>query len=86
MKPFLSFSESLHSDRRQAFYDQHRTIAHVMQWVLVLLPLAGLWARNLVGGVLGLTLFLLCYYLMPYAWVATHHQHQDRATSSRSEQ
>ena len=75
MKPFLSFSESLHSDRRQAFYEQHQTIAHVMHLVLVLLPLAGVWARNLVGGVLGLTLFLLCYYLMPYVWVATHDHH-----------
>ena len=76
MKPFLSFSESLQSDRRQAFYEQHQTIAHVMYLVLVLLPLAGLWARNLVGGVLGLTLFLLCYYLMPYVWVATHDRHR----------
>jgi hypothetical protein len=74
MKPFLSFSESLHSDRRQAFYDQHTAIAQVMHLVLVLLPLAGLWVRGLVGAVLGLTLFLLCYYLMPYAWFATHDQ------------
>lgn len=74
MQPFLSFSESLQSDRRRAFYDQHTIIAHVMRLVLVLLPLAGLWVRNLVGAVLGLTLFLLCYYLMPYVWVATHHQ------------
>jgi len=28
--------------------------------------------RGLVGAVLGLTLFLLWYYLMPYAWFATH--------------
>jgi hypothetical protein len=76
MTPFLAFTESLHSDRRRAFYDRHTTIAQVMHLFLVLLPLAGLWMRNLVGAVLGLTLFLLCYYLTPYAWFATHdHQH-----------
>jgi hypothetical protein len=75
MRPFLSFSESLHSDSRRAFYDRHTTIAQVMHLFLGLMPLAGLWMRNLVGGVLGLTLFLLCYYLMPYVWVATHDHH-----------
>ncbi len=74
MKPFLSLSESLHSGSRRAFYDQHTTIARVMHLVLVVLPLAGLWVRGLVGAVLGLTLFLLCYYLMPYTWFATHDQ------------
>lgn len=72
MKPFLSFTESLHSDTRCAFYDHHTAIAQVMHLVLVLLPLAGLWVRGLVGGVLGLTLFILCYYLMPFAWGAMH--------------
>jgi len=76
MKPFLSFTESLHSDTRRAFYDHHTAIAQVMYLVLVLLPLAGLWVRGLVGGVLGLTLFILCYYLMPFAWGATHDHHR----------
>ncbi len=74
MTPFLAFTESLHSDRRRAFYDRHAGIARMMYLCMVLLPLAGLWMRNVVGGVLGLTLFLLCYYLMPYAWSATHDQ------------
>jgi hypothetical protein len=75
MKPFLAFTESLHSSRRRAFYDKHPSITEVMYLVMVLLPLAGLWMDGLVGGVSGLTLFLLCYYLMPYVWVATHVQH-----------
>jgi multisubunit Na+/H+ antiporter MnhB subunit len=74
MKSFLAFTDSLHRDRRRAFYDQHPTIAQVMYFVLILLPLAGVGLEGLVGGALGLTLFFLCYYLMPYAWVATHDQ------------
>ena len=74
MKSCLTFTESLQSERRRAFYDHHQTIAQLMHLLLVLLPLAGLWLRNLVGAVLGLTVFLLCYYLMPYAWLATHDQ------------
>ena len=68
----LSFTEALTSETRQAFYEQHKPIAHVMHLILLLLPLAGVVARGLVGAVLGLTLFLMCYYLMPYAWFALH--------------
>ena len=68
----FSFTESLHGDQRQAFYDQHTSIAHVMHLSLFLLPLAGVLIRGLVGAVLGLTLFILCYYLLPYAWDVTH--------------
>ena len=68
----LSFTESLHGDQRQAFYDQHRSMAQVMHLGLFLLPLAGVLIRGLVGAVLGLTLFILCYYLLPYAWGVTH--------------
>jgi hypothetical protein len=72
MTPSLAFTESLHSDRRRAFYDRHTTIAQMMYLFMVLLPLGGLWMRNAVGAVLGLTLFLLCYYLMPSVWLTTH--------------
>ena len=43
-----------------------------MHLVLFLLPLVGFFMRGMVGAVLGLTLFILCYYLMPYAWFALH--------------
>ena len=36
-----SFIEALTSDTRQAFYDQHKPIAHVMHLMVFLLPLAG---------------------------------------------
>ncbi|MEP7152656.1 MAG: hypothetical protein ABI856_13180 [Nitrospira sp.] len=67
-----SFTEALSRDTRQAFYDQHPPIAHVMHLMLFLLPLAGYLVRGMVGAVLGLTLFMLCYYLMPYAWFVLH--------------
>jgi hypothetical protein len=69
--PRLSFTESLHSDIRQAFYDQHKAIAQAMHLVLPGLPLVGVLLRGAVGGVLGLTVFILGYYLMPYVWFAT---------------
>lgn len=67
-----SFIEALTSETRQAFYDQHQPIAQVMHIILFVLPLAGVIVKGLVGAVLGLTLFLLCYYLMPYTWFALH--------------
>ncbi|HJR77181.1 MAG TPA: hypothetical protein VJ805_09415 [Nitrospiraceae bacterium] len=68
----LSFTESLHSDIRQEFYGQHEAIAQAMHLVLPGLPLVGVLLHGAVGGVLGLTVFILGYYLMPYAWFATH--------------
>ena len=67
-----SFTEALTSDTRQAFYEQHKPIAHVMHLILFLLPIAGVVVIGMVGGVLGLTLFIVCYYLMPYVWFALH--------------
>jgi hypothetical protein len=43
-----------------------------MHIILPLSPFVGMYFMEAVGGVLGLTLFLLGYYLMPYAWSATH--------------
>jgi hypothetical protein len=77
MPSHLSFTESLHGDQRQAFYDQHKSIAQVMHLGLFLLPLAGVLVRGVVGAVLGLTLFILCYYLLPYAWLTTHSSRHD---------
>lgn len=72
MAPFLPFTASLNRDRRRAFYDQHQAIAQVMHLMLVLLPLAGWWVRSMVGAVLGLTLFIVSYYVLPYAWETVH--------------
>jgi hypothetical protein len=68
----VSFTESLHSDIRQAFYEHHRLVARVMQVVLLLCPFVGIYLHGAVGGVLGVTVFLLGYYLAPYAWSAMH--------------
>jgi len=76
MKPFLSFTESLHSDTRRAFYDHHTAIAQVMYLVLVAAAARGLMDARPGRRVLGLTLFILCYYLMPFAWGATHDHHR----------
>lgn len=72
MPSIHSFTETFMSATRQTFYDQHKLIAHVMHVILFLLPLAGVAVRGIVGAVLGLTVFLLCYYLMPSAWFALH--------------
>ncbi|MBX3234608.1 MAG: hypothetical protein KF814_00530 [Nitrospiraceae bacterium] len=68
----LTFSVSLHADIRQAFYEHHQAITRVMQITLILIPLVGLWVHAMLGVVLGLTVFLLSYYLTPYLWSVTH--------------
>lgn len=68
----ISFFDSLHADIRQAFYDHHDQVARIMHFILPLCPFAGVYLMGALGGVLGLTLFLLGYYLTPYAWSATH--------------
>ncbi|MDR4480842.1 MAG: hypothetical protein R3B37_13995 [Nitrospira sp.] len=68
----LSFTDAFTSEIRQTFYQEHKALAHVMHLILFLLPFAGVVFRGLVGGVLGLTLFLICYYLTPSAWFALH--------------
>ncbi len=68
----ISFIDSLHADIRQAFYDHHDLAARVMHFILPLCPFVGVYLMGAPGGVFGLTLFLLGYYLTPYAWSATH--------------
>ena len=67
-----SFTDALTSETRQAFYDRHGSAAHIMHLVLFLVPIAGYFIRGMVGVVLGLTLFMLGYYLLPYVWFALH--------------
>ena len=66
----VSFSKSLHSDIRQTFYEHHLFLARVMQVVLLFCPFVGVYLHGAVGAVLGFTVFLLGYYLVPYAWSA----------------
>jgi hypothetical protein len=68
----LSFFDSLHGEIRQTFYEHHKMLARVMHLILPLCPFVGIYFMEAVGGVLGLTVFLLGYYLTPYAWSATH--------------
>jgi hypothetical protein len=68
----LSLIDSLHGETRRSFYEHHQLLARAMHIILPLSPFVGMYFMEAVGGVLGLTLFLLGYYLMPYAWSATH--------------
>jgi len=65
----LSFSESLSSDHRRAFYEGHRSIAMFMILVVFLSPFAGLYVANLFGSVLGVILSVAAFYFTPYIWL-----------------
>lgn len=65
-KPALSFSESLTSARRMAFYENHKAVAVVMILIVFLLPFVGLFVRGLIGAVSSVLISVLCYYLTPY--------------------
>lgn len=63
----LSFADSLKSDERTGFYERHKSIAVVMILVVFLLPIAGVFAVGLSGGVLGVIVSAAAYLLTPYA-------------------
>ena len=63
----VTFSDSLKSDQRKAFYEGHKGIAIVMILVLFLLPIVGVFVRGLSGAVLGVVISVVAYYLTPYA-------------------
>ena len=63
----LSFADSLKSDERTGFYERHKPIAVVMILVVFLLPIAGVFAVGLSGGVLGVIVSAAAYLLTPYA-------------------
>jgi hypothetical protein len=69
MAPFpeLSFSDSLKSDRRAAFYERHKGLALAMILIVFLLPLVGVFVSGLSGAVLGMLISVAAYYLAPYA-------------------
>jgi hypothetical protein len=62
----LSFTDSLQSDFRRTFYEDHRSIAMVMVLIVFLSPFAGLYVTGLFGAVLGMLLSVAAYYLTPY--------------------
>ena len=63
----LSFTDSLKSDERTGFYERHKPIAVVMILIVFLLPIAGVFAVGLSGGVLGVIVSAAAYLLTPYA-------------------
>jgi len=63
----LSFSDSLKSDRRQAFYEHHKRIALAMILIVFLLPLIGVFMSGLSGAISGVVISVLSFYLTPYA-------------------
>lgn len=67
LSPDLSFTDSLKSDRRQAFYEHHKGIALGMILVVFLLPLIGVFMSGLSGAVSGVVISVLSFYLAPYA-------------------
>ncbi|MEC4890476.1 MAG: hypothetical protein RI101_10490 [Nitrospira sp.] len=64
-----SFAESLTSDRRRQFYEDHRSIAVLMILIVFLSPFAGLYVTGLFGAVLGLLSSIVAYYLTPFIWL-----------------
>jgi hypothetical protein len=62
----LSFADSLKSDERTSFYERHKPIAVVMILVVFLLPIAGVFAVGLSGGVLGVIVSAAAYLLTPF--------------------
>jgi hypothetical protein len=76
LSPDLSFTDSLKSDRRTAFYERHKGIALAMILLVFLLPLFGVFMSGISGAVLGMLISIGSYYLAPYAllkvggWIA----------------
>ncbi|MDR4479160.1 MAG: hypothetical protein R3B37_05350 [Nitrospira sp.] len=62
----LSFTESLTSARRIAFYEGHKRIAIVMILIVFLLPFVGVFLQGLIGAVSGVIISVVCYFLTPY--------------------
>jgi len=64
----FSFINSLQSDRRRHFYEDHRAVAITMIVIVFFAPFAGLYVTGLFGAVFGLLLSVLAYYLTPFLW------------------
>jgi hypothetical protein len=66
LPPDLSFTDSLTSARRTAFYESHKHLAVAMILIVFLLPFVGIFVSGLFGAVLCVIISVLCYYLTPY--------------------
>ena len=76
LPPDFSFSGSLKSDRRTAFYEHHKGIALAMILIVLFLPLFGVFISGLSGAMMGMLVSIAAYYLAPYTllkvggWIA----------------
>ena len=62
----MSFTDSLKSVERRAFYDEHQALAVMMILIVLLLPIVGLLVSGPSGVISGALLSFLAYYLAPY--------------------
>jgi len=67
LTPDLSFTDSLKSDRRTAFYEHHKGVALAMILIVFVLPLIGVVVNGVAGAVMGVVISVLAFYLAPYA-------------------
>lgn len=66
LSPDISFSESLKSGQRKAFYEGHKNIAMIMILVVFFFPLFGVYISGLLGAALGMFISIVTYFLTPY--------------------
>jgi hypothetical protein len=62
----LTFTDSLKTDHRRAFYEGHKDIALGMILVVFLFPLFGVYVSGLLGAAMGMLVSLAAYILTPY--------------------
>ena len=62
----LSLSDSLKSEQRKIFYEEHKDIALIMILVVFLFPLFGVYISGLLGATLGMIISIFAYFLTPY--------------------
>ena len=67
LTPDPSFTDSLKSERRTAFYEHHKGVALAMILIVFVLPLIGVVVNGVAGAVMGVVISVLAFYLAPYA-------------------
>jgi len=66
LPPNISFANSLKSEQRKAFYEDHKDLALIMILVVFLFPLFGVYISGLLGAALGMLTSIIAYFLTPY--------------------